>query len=152
MRIVSTLCVLALVTACAKPDAQPAQDTTAAAAPAPAALTLADVAGKWTVTTTSATSDSVLVTYELNIPADGSAPTVTFPGRAPITSTQTFSGDSIITAVGPYPSVLRKDVQVTTNSVLRLQGGDLVGTSVAHYSVSTADSVLNLRMHGKRAS
>ncbi len=149
MRTLTALAGLALLAACAKPDAQPAQDTTAAAA-APAAVTLADVAGKWSMSATSTTSDSVLVTYELNIPADGSAPTMTFPGRAPIPATQTLSGDSIITAVGPYESALRKGVQVTTNSVFRLQGGELVGTGVAHYSVPTADSVLALRMRGSR--
>lgn len=151
MRTLSSLCVLALLAACSKPEAQPAQDTTAAAAPAPAALALADVAGKWSMSTMSATSDSVLVTYELTVPADGSAPTLTFPGRPPIAATQTFSGDSIITAVGPYESALRKSVQVTTNSVLRLQGSELVGTGVAHYSVSGPDSVLQLRMRGSRA-
>lgn len=150
MRTLAALAGLAVLAACAKPDAQPAQDTTAAAAPAPAAIALADVAGKWSMSTTSTTSDSVLVTYELNIPADGSAPTLTFPGRPAIPAQVTFSGDSLINAVGPYESALRAGVQVTTNSVLRLQGSELVGTGVAHYSVPTADSVLALRMRGSR--
>jgi hypothetical protein len=37
------------------------------------------------------------------------------------------SGDSIITEMGPFESLLQKGVQVTTNSVMRLQDGKLWG-------------------------
>jgi hypothetical protein len=52
---------------------------------------------------------------------------------------------------GPYPSVRRKGVTVSTNAVSRLQGGNLVGRSTAHYQVKTADSVLTLNSVGTRA-
>jgi len=63
----------------------------------------------------------------------------------------TVGGDSLITDGGPYPSALRKGVQVTTHTVWRLQGGKLIGTTVAHYSVKTADSVRTLHTEGTRA-
>jgi hypothetical protein len=63
----------------------------------------------------------------------------------------TVDGDSIMTEAGPYQSVRRKGVQVRTNSVMRLQGGTLVGTTTARYNVKTADSVLVLNTTGTRA-
>ena len=39
----------------------------------------------------------------------------------------TADGDSIMTATGPYESVLRPGVQVSTAGVLRLVDGKLVG-------------------------
>jgi hypothetical protein len=63
----------------------------------------------------------------------------------------TVDGDSIMDVAGPYSSVLRKGVQVTTNGVMRLQNGSLVGSNTAHYNVKTADSVLTLNTTGTRA-
>ena len=60
------------------------------------------------------------------------------------------SGDSIVTEAGPYESVLRKGTQVTTNSVLRLKDGKLVGTTVAHYKTTGADTVRMLRVEGTK--
>jgi hypothetical protein len=56
-----------------------------------------------------------------------------------------------MTQAGPYPSVRRKGVQVTTDGVMRLQAGSLVGTNTAHYKVKTADSVLVLNTTGTKA-
>ena len=78
--------------------------------------------------------------------------TLTFPGRKTPQPVQvTVDGDSIIVAAGPYSSVRRKGVQVTTNGSLHLQNGGLVGTTTAHYKVKTADSVLTLNTTGTRA-
>jgi hypothetical protein len=63
----------------------------------------------------------------------------------------TVDGDSIMTNAGPYPSVRRKGVQVTTNSVMRLQGGSLVGNTTAHFKVKTPDSVMVLNTMGTKA-
>jgi hypothetical protein len=60
-------------------------------------------------------------------------------------------GDSIMAETGPYPSVRRKGVQVTTNSVMRLEGGNLVGRTTSHFQVKTADSVLVSTITGTRA-
>ena len=138
----------AVLAGCSKPEAPPAEPP----APPPAAtLNLADVAGTWTMRTMAEGSDSTLVTY--TIAATGSADgwTITFPGRDPMPMAVTVSGDSATTSVGPYESVLRKGVQVTTTSVLRLVEGKLVGNSIARYATTAADSVVRLRMEGTRA-
>lgn len=129
-------------------------DTTAAApeAPAgPAPIALADVAGKWSVRVMPESGDSTLLTYELVATADPSGWTLNFPKRPPVPARVTAAGDSIVTEAGPYESVLRKGVQVTTSGVMRLVDGKLVGTTTAHYATSGADSVLNLRFEGTRA-
>jgi hypothetical protein len=56
-----------------------------------------------------------------------------------------------MTEAGPYESVLRQGVQVTLRGVLRHQGDRLVGTTVAHFSGSGADSVLRVRTEATRA-
>jgi hypothetical protein len=142
----------AVLGGCAKTEKQTAADTSAVAdeAPAPAAISLADVAGKWHVRGMSQTGDSTLVTFELNATPNPSGWTFHFPNRKPIPVRVTTAGDSIMTEAGPYQSVLRKGVQVTTRGVLRLEGDKLVGTTVARYAGSSRDSLI-VRTEGTRA-
>ncbi len=153
MRRLGLCCCVALLVGCDKPKEQPA-DTTAMSAPAPApaaaSISLADVAGKWTIRTMPEDADTTLITFELVAGADSSGWVFNFPKRKPVPVHVRASGDSIITEAGPYESVLRKGVQVTTNSVMRLQDGKLVGTTVAHYPKGGADSVRRLRMEGTK--
>lgn len=156
------LCLSAAVLAgCAKKD-NAAVDTTAMAsstatttapAPAPAPVNLADVAGKWNMRSVPTTgADMSATTYVLTATSNTSGWTITFPGRkAAVPVKVTVDGDSITLDAGPYPSVRRKGVQVTTHSVSRLQGGSMVGSTTAHYKVKTADSVLTLTNTGTRA-
>ncbi len=152
------LCICAAVlTGCAKKD-EAAVDTSSMAASsttttttAPAPVNLADVAGKWNMRSVPATGDTTPTTYVLTATSNTSGWTITFPGRAAVPARVKVDGDSIMIDAGPYPSVRRKGVQVTTNTVSRLQGGSLVGTSTAHYKVKTADSVLTLTSTGTRA-
>jgi hypothetical protein len=154
------LCLCAAVLAgCAKKDnaavdttamASSTETTTAPAAPAP--INLADVAGKWNMRSVpTAGKDTSATTYVLTATANTSGWTLTFPNRPPVPAKVTVDGDSITIDAGPYASVRRKGVQVTTHSVNRLQGGSLVGTTTAHYKVKTADSVLTLNNSGTRA-
>ena len=125
---------------------------TPAPAPSPPAITLGDVAGKWDVKVMPETGDSTLLTYELTATADTTGWGIKFPDRAkpvPVHVTR-VEADSIVVDVGPYPSALRKGTSVTTHGVYRLKDGKLVGQSVAHYSVKTADSVRTVRMEGTR--
>lgn len=139
-------CALTLV-GCAKREAAPAADTMAAA---PAAmLSPADVAGNWTIKVMGQGSDSVLVTYDMMASNTAEGWTVTLPNRPAMTPKVQFSGDSVIIDLGPYESVLRKGVQVTTHSVARMMGGKMMGTAVAHYSAGP-DSVRMLRSEGTR--
>ncbi len=148
------VCLCAAVLAgCAKKD-NAAVDTTAdttATATAPAPVNLADVAGKWNMRSVPTAGDTTATTYVLTATSNTSGWTITFPGRAAIPMRVSAAGDSIMSDAGPYPSVRRKGVQVTTNGVMRLQGGSLVGSTTAHYKVKTADSVLTLNTAGTRA-
>lgn len=151
------VCLCAAVLAgCAKKDnaavdTTSAMDSLTATTIAPAPVNLADVAGNWNMRSVPTTGDTTAATYVLTATSNTSGWTITFPGRAPITARVSVDGDSIMIDAGPYPSVRRKGVQVTTNGVARLQGGSLVGGNTAHYTVKTADSVLTLNTTGTRA-
>jgi hypothetical protein len=154
----TAICLSAAVLAgCAKKDSaatdtSSAMDTSSVAtAPAPTPINLADVAGKWDMRSVPTTGDTTPTTFVLSATGTTSGWTITFPGRAPVAERVVVAGDSLILEAGPYASVRRKGVQVTTNGVLRLQGGNLVGSNTAHYRVKTADSVLTLTTTGTRA-
>jgi hypothetical protein len=95
-------------------------------------------------------ADTTLITWELTAKSDSSGWVSNFPKRKPVPVRVVASGDSLMTESGPYESVLRKGIQVTTNSVMRLQDGKLVGTTVAHYKTTGADTVRRLRFEGTR--
>jgi hypothetical protein len=61
------------------------------------------------------------------------------------------SGDSIIVDAGPFESVRRDGVTVRTRAAYRIEGDRMIGTTVARYETSGADSVLRLRTEGTRA-
>ena len=153
-RLMLGCCAIALV-GCNKPKEEPPMESTAAAPETPAApapIALADIAGKWSVRSMSESGDSTLVTYELVAAGDTSGWSLNFPKRKPIPMrVVAVAGDSIVTEAGPFESVLRKGVKVSTNSVMRLHDGKLVGTTIAHYATSGADTVRNLRIEGTRA-
>jgi hypothetical protein len=156
---IAICCSAAVLAGCAKKEA--AVDSTSAMASsttsttttsmAPAPVNLADVAGKWDMRSVPMSGDTSATTYVLTATGNTSGWTLTFPGRAPVAARVTADGDSIMIAAGPYLSVRRKGVQVTTNNVARLQNGGLVGTTTAHYKVKSADSVLVLTTTGTRA-
>lgn len=145
MRSLSFVLGAAMLAACSKPDAPPP------AVPAPpAAVNLADFAGTWTSQVMAEGSDSVLVTNTIVATADPAGWTMTLPGRAPMALRISTSGDSVVAEVGPFESVLRPGVQVSTRSAMKLEGGMLMGMTVATYSGGGADSVRVLRTRGTR--
>src|SRR5579871_2430982 len=153
MRCLTVLCCCtAILAACQKPQPPAHADSTAVAAtpappPPPAPLSPADVAGKWNVTA-KGVNDTMVVHYVLNATNTTSGWTVTLPKRSPIPVRVTFDGDSVISDAGPFPSVTRKGLMVTTHNVTRLQGGKLVGTGVAHYKTTKPDSVRQTTSEG----
>ena len=157
---IAICCSAAVLAACAKKDSA-AVDTTASSStsttasttttPAPAPVNLADFAGKWDVRSVPATGDTTPTNYVLTATSSTTGWTLKFPGRAAIPAKVTVAGDSIEIDAGPYQSVRRKGVQVTTNGGFRVQNGNLVGSTTAHYKVKTADSVLVLNSTGTRA-
>jgi len=163
MRRIGICCCAAILLGCGKksddsgmPRSEaPASDTGAAAsAPAPAApqapapISMADLQGKWKMRTMAEGSDSALVEYEVDIGPSGL--TVHLPKRPPIKGTAVVAGDSMVSDAGPYESVLRKGVKVTTHSVFRLENGKLVGTLVGHYATKGPDSVKTLHTEGTK--
>jgi hypothetical protein len=152
MRRLILVLSLSTLVACAKKEAPaPPPPEPPAAPPAPAPISLGAVAGTWNFKTMPADNDSVLVSYTLVATADTSGWTVTLPKRKPMALQITVSGDSVMAAGPQYESVLRKGVKVSTNSTLHLVGDKLVGTTIAHYTVTGPDSVRSLRIEGTRA-
>lgn len=145
MRVSGLVLLVALVGCSTKekaPEAAPAAEVAPAAAPvAPAAFPAAEAAGKWTYVAKTLTGDTTLVTAELDATATADGWMLTLPGRKPMPLTVTVSGDSVMTSTAPFESVLRKGVKTSTTGVLRMSGGKMIGTTTAHYSVKTADSV-----------
>src|ERR1043166_2333709 len=120
---VVTLSAAAVLFACAKSETK-MTDSTAAAAMAPPAKTVsvADFAGTWAVKVMNDAGDSTLTSYDLVATADTTPWTLKFAnGQTVQAKIMGVSGDSIMIDAGPYPSVLRKGVQVTTHSVSRLK-------------------------------
>ncbi|HWP36826.1 MAG TPA: hypothetical protein VNL18_04650 [Gemmatimonadales bacterium] len=148
MRNVLLFCTAAAALGCYK-----AEDRSASEAAATPTISLADLAGKWTMQTMAQGSDSVLVTSELNATATTEGWTQILPGRDPIALHVVVAGDSVVTHAGPYESVLRPGTTVTTENVMRLVNGMLEGRTTARYSGPNvgADSVLQLRTRGTRA-
>ena len=133
-------CVI-VAAGCAKSEQQAAKTS----------ISLADVAGTWTMRTMPQDGDSVLVTFDMVAGADTAGWAFHFPQREPVpVRVLAVEGDSIVTEAGPYASVLREGIQVTTHSVMRLQDGKLVGHVVARYTPAGADSVVMLRTEGTR--
>ena len=147
-------CSASVLVSCARSDDAATTDTAAGAVAAtqtPAPISLADVAGRWTVRAVPETGDTAAVVSQLTATADTTGWTLILPDRPPIpTRVVVVAGDSIVTESGPYESVIRKGVQVTTRSVMRLRDGKLVGTVVARYRTAGADSVLRLRSEATR--
>jgi hypothetical protein len=148
---------VAAVAACAKSET-PAADTTtppaavAPPAPPPAALTLGDVAGKWNMRAVpDSGSDTTATNYVLTAAPDSAGWTIQYSNGLKVAVHPMVSGDSIVVHAGPYASVRRKGMQVTTDGAFRRQGDKLVGKTTAHYKTARADSVLHLRVEGTKA-
>lgn len=140
-------CVAAIAIGCAPAEEQPAQDQSAAESPAG----LADFAGTWTITALAESSDSVLITYELQATSTSEGWTSTISGREPTPVRVVLAdGDSVVAEAGPFESALRPGMMVTTRSVARLRGDMLTGTIVARYAGDSADATLTGRLRGVR--
>jgi hypothetical protein len=153
MRRIAVLCCTASLIACSSEGkkADSVAVTPQASAPAAApALTLASLAGKWNMVGKNEAGDSTVATFVMTATADTAGWTIAFPNRPVMPARASVSGDSVMIDFGPYESVIRKGVTVTTHNVMRLQGDRLVGKTHARYSVKTADSLRTLNSEGTR--
>jgi hypothetical protein len=140
------------VTGCS-PAEKPAEDSTVPAAAPPAATTLsqADVAGNWQMRSVPESgTDTTPTLYTLTATSDTSVWTITFANGQKVSVRATVSGDSIMQRSDTYTSVRRPGVKVWTEGVARIEGGRMVGRTVAHYQGAGKDSVLHLRTEGTR--
>lgn len=146
MRPALLVCSALVLAACAKSGEQAGggQATT---------LNLADLAGSWTVQAMAQDKDTVLVTYALNATATTEGWTMVFSGRSDTIPLHVIpGGDSVVIHAGPYGSVLRPGVQVSTETVARLVNGQIEGSAIARYQGAGvgADSVLHIRLKGTK--
>jgi hypothetical protein len=158
MRRFALVSIVILFAACVKSETSTPVDTgtvamapaaPAAVAPAAAPIDLKTVAGKYKVTSRGQGSDTTSVTYELNATGDTTGWTVTYPNRkAEPMRVIMVSGDSVVTETGPFQSVRVKGVPVTTRTTYRWENGNLVGTTVAHYTINGADTVRTFIVEG----
>jgi hypothetical protein len=153
-RVALASSTILLVAACAKSEAPPTDTTAAmtpASAPAPAALSLADVAGKWQMSNVPMSgADTSPTNFVLTATADTTGWMLEFPSGVKVPLQVSVNGDSIITRSETFASQRRKSTKVRTESVMRLQDGKMVGVTTAHYDTKGADSVLQLRGSGTR--
>ena len=157
MRIVALSCCVVGLVACTSADRDVATDTAAGAtdtAPAASTLSLADLAGTWNVMAKPESgTDTSTTRYTLKATSDTSGWTITFPNRPQPVPVRVVAvqGDSVVTEAGPFQSVRRQNVQVTTHNVLRREGDRLVGSTHARYQTTGSDTVLVLRTEATRA-
>lgn len=122
---------------------------TAAGTMAPTPITLADLAGTWKFRSVPQSGTDTTAT-EFTLTSAGDKWTQSYSTGLKVPTHVSVSGDSVITDAGPFASVRRKGLQVTTHGVFRKEGDRLVGTTTAHYKTKGADSVLVLRTEGTR--
>lgn len=150
-RLCLALAVGLLVVGCqSEPAEEPTDELPADTVAAAPAISLADVAGTWDMRSVPISGpDTTTTIYQSVITPDGW--TLMLPDRDPIQGVVTTSGDSIMVEAGPFESVRRDGATVTTHAVYHLEGDRLVGTTIARYATTEADSVLELRTEGTRA-
>ena len=145
------LLALPIMFACTSKEAPPADTAALAVVPDAADAVPVNYAGNWTVNVMPADKDSVILTYDFVTTADRTGWKMTLPGREVMEPRVAhMDNDSVVVENGPYSSALRKNVMVSTRSVLRMEADKLVGTTVARYDTKGSDSLVNLRTVGTR--
>jgi hypothetical protein len=91
--------------------------------------------GIWEGRSTVPPRDSVIATYTLTVTADASGIRMKLPNRDPQTPRIIAAGgDSVVTETGPYDSVARPGLKVTTRTISHFRGDSLFGSFEARYS------------------
>jgi hypothetical protein len=153
MRGTTRLCLVIasglILSACeSEPAEQASQELPADTVAALPTTPLADLAGTWDMRAVPESGDTTATVFQFEVTTDGV--TMMLPDRDPIELEVTTSGDSIVMDSGSYESVRREGVMTRTHTVLRLEGERLVGTTIARYETTEADSVLHLVIEGTR--
>jgi len=94
--------------------------------------------GVWENKTMVGPKDSVVASNTTTIGADGKV-TVQFPGRPLLTAkVLAAGGDSVVMEIGPYESVVKKGLKVTTKTVSHYKGNAASGMFEAKYADGTS--------------
>lgn len=149
-KMLAVTCVVLCACADGAEEGTMLEEDTLAMEPAAETIALADVAGTWNLSVTADQGDPV-PPLDLVATSDPSGWTMVSPGRDPIPVAVQAAGDSIVADAGPYSSLIREGVQVSTHIVYRLDGDRLVGEGIARYQTSESDSIVNLQVEGTRA-
>jgi hypothetical protein len=150
MRYLALICCAGLLIGCGGQQ-EAASDEMEGEAASMEMASLGDYAGTWQMQALTEAGDSVLVEYEM-VATDGmDGWTITFPERETMPlRVISHEGGSLITEVGPYESLFRPGVMVTTRSVGRLENGSMVGTFTATYETEDADSIMTGQSRGTK--
>ena len=111
-----------------------AADTTApaaTAAPAPATLTAADVAGEWAGTSYATPGDSVVARWHIRTLTDSTAVLTFDDTKKSVNYRTTVAGDSLVSVSEPYtpPGAPANAPKTTFHAIGRLQGDTLRGVT-----------------------
>ena len=151
MRRTALLGCMILAVGCGPEQDQEAPAAELSGAEAPATSVLDDFAGTWSMRALTEAGDSMLVGYDMVATASTEGWTITFPDRDPIPAhIVEAAGDSVVIQVGPYPSALRENVQVTTVSVSRIVDGRVMGYFTATYQTEEGQDLLKGLPQGER--
>jgi hypothetical protein len=91
--------------------------------------------GVWEGRSTVGPRDSVIATYTLTVMPEASGIRMKLPNRDPQTPRLVAAGgDSLVTETGPYDSVARPGLKVTTRTISHFKGDSLFGTFEGRYS------------------
>lgn len=150
-RMLNLIPVLVAVMACAKTETPPA-DTTAMAPPPDAAtvvvLTEAEVAGTWKGTSTPVGSDSVMRWTQ--VCGAGSCKGTVEGNPAPINSTYTLAGDSVVGVSQPFTEPSVKGGQVIDTWVVHFSGDNASGTGAMKLASKPDSVVMRYSFTGSR--
>lgn len=140
MRRLSVLLVVAGLVACGGGDND--ADDAADVEGMPAGIDLADVAGTWNLTAIPEMENAPSLAYSMTATDSEYGWTITFPERDPMDiRIIAVEGDSIISEAGPFESLIREGVMVSTRTVTRLENGMLVGTFLATYETDPVETM-----------
>ncbi len=117
----------------------------------PPTISLSQVAGTWNLRAVPESgTDTTPTTVVLTATGDTTGWTMTMGNSPAVPLHVRVAGDTIMTESDEYESTRRQGVKVTSRSAVRLVGDSLVGTTIARYSTAGPDSVLRMRVTGKR--
>ncbi|HVF39778.1 MAG TPA: hypothetical protein VM939_07750, partial [Gemmatimonadaceae bacterium] len=137
------LLALPVMLACSKEEAPPADTAIAAAPEATVAPTPVNYAGTWKVNVMPEDKDTLLLSYTMQGTGERTGWVLNLPNREPMQGRVLhLDNDSVVVENGPYSSVLRKDMMVSTRSTMRVEGDRLTGKTIATYKTKAGDSLV----------